>query len=196
MGLIEEKKGNKTFLKVVNGKLTQALKEKTETSIERTNSENKIVHENRFGGLQGWICGITLDEEGSFGTQLKIDVTEKGENYQIQIPLKSGFAYDFLSRVEGVDFSKHVVLNTYKIPREDNKEKFNYVFTIKQEGVKVAKRYTKEFPNGLPQASEKKVGKKTEWDFTEITNFYYKIAESVSKKVAAIKNEIVLNSQE
>ena len=196
MGLIEEKKGNKMFLKVINGKITQALKGKTETSVERVNSNNEIVHENRFGGLQGWICGLTIDEESDFGTQILIDVTEKGSNYQIQVPLKSGYAYDFLSRVESTDFTKHVVLNTYKIPREDNKSKFNYVFTIQQEGVKIAKRYTKEHPNGLPKATENKVGKKTEWDFTEVTNFYYQIAQKVSEKIALMKNEIILSSQE
>lgn len=196
MGLTAETKTNKTFLKIVNGKLTQGLKSKTETSVERTTDKGEVVHENRFGALQGWIYGVRIDESGDYGNQLIVDVTDKGDNYQIQVSLKSSYAHDFLSRIESVDFTKHVALNPYKIAREDNKEKFNQLFVIKQEGVNVAKRYTKENPNGLPAAQKKKEGKIDVWDFTDVNNFYYEIAQKMNKKIEAMKSEIILASQE
>lgn len=184
-GAKAEKQGGEKFLTFMSGKFVQRVDENTPGAIarvlEKGPNTGQTVHELHFTGYEGQIYDVQT-EASEYGTRLVIfmDVSTEEEpdaKVQIKLPLSSGPAKGFLSRLPVIDFNKDVLLNGYHI---QNKEtgRFNSFIVPYQGGKKIEPFYTKEKPNGLPKMQQIKVKGQLVWDDTEQIEFYTALINS------------------
>jgi len=157
MGLSTDKRGESKniYLKVMGGKLIQDVKAGTEGAETRTNKNGETVHELKYTSLTAKITNIAIIA-GKFGKELEVKANADGQNFVLQMPAGSGYAYGFLTRMPNLDFTIDTEIVPFAIP-----EKKDGVLTGKTKNVVV-----------LYQGKDEK-GKaiKVESAFTEQNNF-------------------------
>jgi hypothetical protein len=185
-GAKTEKQSGEKYLTFSNGKFVQRVDENTTGAVarvlEKGPNTGKTVHEIQFEGYEGQIYDLQT-EASEYGTRLHIfmdvsTVEEPDAKVKISLPLSSGPAKGFLSRVPVLDFNKDVLLKGYNI---ENKEtgRFNSFLVPYQDGKKIEPFYTKENPNGLPKMQQIKVKGNLVWDDTEQLEFYTALINSI-----------------
>lgn len=140
--------GSNIYLKVMNGKLVQTVKEGTPNSVQRLNKNNETVFELLFTGLTARITNIALID-GKFGKELEVKAKTGEQAFVIQTPSSGGYAYGFFTRMTNLDFEKDTEIVPYAI-EDKNTGKTNHVIVLYQDGKKVEPAFTKDAPNGLP----------------------------------------------
>jgi hypothetical protein len=166
------------FLNFQSGKFVQRVKPDTTGAtarvLEKGPNSGTTVHELHFDSYEGAILNIET-EASEYGQKLNIlmDVSTEEEpeaKVKITLPLSSGPAKGFLSRLPVIDFKKDVCLCGYNIKNDAGK--FNSYLVPYQDGVKLNSYYTKDTPNGLPQMQQIKVKGNLVWDDTEQIEFF------------------------
>lgn len=181
MGLIRDT-NNVTYLTVVNGKLAQRVKVPTQTSIERTLSDNKVVHEEIFKAIAGKLVKLDTKTHPEYGDSILIYIDAEGERFCVQCPFDSQYGTTFLRTLPHVDLSKPMELSAGD-KEEDGKRRQN-IF-IKQEGKWLKRAFNKDDKHGMPEPIvRKRKGKKDEWDWSEVVEFLVKeVYEPIKKEL-------------
>lgn len=155
------------YLTIGNGKICKEVKNPTEKSVQRTNKNNRIVHEEFYDKVSGVLTGIET-RENDYGKQWIVTLNDNGEVFKLQMSYSSGYSSAFLKALPNVDLSRRVSLIP-KMTVEGDKKKTSLF--LSQNGEALKWYYTKENPNDLPPMTQKKVKGKLTWDDSEMMEF-------------------------
>lgn len=156
------------ILTIGDGKIVKRVKSQTEKSIQRTTKEGKVVHEEKYDSIEGFIKDIKV-HEGLYGKTWRISINDGQQDYILDLNYSGGYALAFLKILPNIDMSKAVKI-TPKLTIEGDKKKAT-VF-VNQGGNALKHYYTKDNPNGLPDLKQIKVKNKITWDDTERMEFF------------------------
>ena len=176
MGLSNKSGGKQTFVTIVGGKFTVRLQDNDENPLavervlEKGPNAGNTIKELQFTHLDGEIVSGEM-HVGDYGTDFNIQMRDGSEEFKLQIPLESQYFGQVAKRLPNIDPTLPVVLGI----GYDKEKQRNFLF-IQQNGSSVHMKFTKDEPNGMPQAVKKTVKGQTKWDFEEQENFLYDVA--------------------
>lgn len=164
------------YLQIVDGKIARRYKvEMPGLTKARTNSVGKIIHEQFFDHLSGYIADIQRqpNKDPKFGDSLVITIVDGEDRYLLQTMIDSGYARAFLRLLPNVDFSKRTTLIP-SMKLEDGGHKKVTLF-VTQQGVSggLKHHFTFNDPKGMPPAKEREWKGKTEYDYTAQIKFLF-----------------------
>lgn len=185
MGLKTRDKGsNGTYLKIFGGKIVQ------ERSEMFTSDNEVLVRENKNGNKVYYVeydsvSGKLTKAEMKHIEQISADVIELVlkdgiDTYKLTLNVDSRYGQSFMARMLAIDLDKEVEIIPYAFENKEGKKVSG--LNVKQNGEKINSLYTKDAPNGLPEAKQVRKGKEIKWDFTDQTNFYYDRFEEFAAK--------------
>lgn len=170
--------GGKKFYSVVAGKFRCKVPEGTEGAEKRENKNGKIVHELCFDTMKGTIVDIAI-EDSEYGQNLNITFNDGDV---LSLIFDSNIGQTFAKILPNIKEGEYLEMNTWI----DKEEKT--AFVVKQNGQALPWAFTKDNPNGIPQATKKTVAGRDKWDFSEITNFLYDV---VTKEAQRFSGDVV-----
>lgn len=156
------------YLSISDGKIARRLKEPSATSKSRTLDDGRLIHEELYDNVAGFITAITI-KDGNYGRQLCVTLEDDGERAVLQMLFSSGPAKSFLKALPNADLKQEVTLQP-KMEINDGKKKT--VLFISQGGKGVKWAFTKDNPNGLPPLEKIKVKGKETWDDSNQLEFF------------------------
>lgn len=156
--------------------------------LENSNRQYVGIKEGKFvtkkdgqtfthDSLDGVISDIYVKVDGPYGPELLLTLRDKGEDFVVQMLLRSGYARAFLSVLPNISLAEKIVL-VPTAKNNSNTQRTDYSMYINQGGAALKWAYTRTNPNGLPEAvqvtvmDEKTKEMKPAWDFTEQQNFF------------------------
>jgi hypothetical protein len=166
MGLNPSTSSNRTFVSIVNGKFAQRVKEETFNAVKRTitkkDNSTLVVYEKIYNDIDAMLVSVEVDESGSYGDQLKVNMSAGAENITITLALSGREAKSFLCCLKNIDTTKSVTLAPYNFVAKDTGKQvigMNIYQGEKKDGKhpkenKVTAYFSKETPNGLPQVPD------------------------------------------
>lgn len=140
---------------------------------ERTTDKGRKIYYMDWASIDGYIVGAAYRETEKFKSRqihLVLDDPDSGERYTVVMNAEFGRARNFFATLPNIDLDKPVLFTPYNFKNDEGKI-FSGV-SIKQEGEKVPKYYTKDEPHGKPDWEKKKVGNSIKWDSTDELAFY------------------------
>jgi len=151
--------------------------------LTRQNSKGRTVYYKRFDALFGMVENMFIRDH-DYGQDITIDFTDDKENYRLQFNVKNNYGKDFMMKVKNIDLSLPLYIKPYDFVPEDNPGRRIVGVGLKQGGEKVGKYYTKDEPNGLPEATPREVRGKLKWDtaFIEQDEFLLEQFEKFCKE--------------
>lgn len=191
MALHEQTQSNTTFLLIKHHSLI--LESKTPVdgweAIEVTNpktNETTTKYIRRFGSVDGRIRRIEwYDTEDKYPTRFmgaKIHLTDNGETFVLDLPYNSRHYDSFTKMMENIDYSRPVEFAVWHNAREDST-----AFAIKQDGVPVKWKYTRDNMGDCPEATKNKLGK---WNFEPQREWLHeRLLNIVIPQVEALNSE-------
>lgn len=187
MSGLKKNQGNVSFLQIKRGFITMRVAEKTDTSVEykiaKGPNEGMIVHEEHFDELEGLVLDIYSSTHDQYGTTWGILVKdEEGAMYTLKFSQKSPYFTGFFTRLENCDLSRPVSFRTWVIKQENGTEK--YYGTIMQAGEKIAPKYTKDEPNGMPELKKVFFDGKDQWDSYDRDQFLIEIVSRLQPELS------------
>lgn len=170
--------GNSTtvinYLQIVNGKFALKVDAATRTSVSRMNRNNQVVHEELYGQCGGYLTNVSF-QDGNFGQELHIEITERGVKYKIQTLAVSNYAEDFLSRLLNVKLDQVIELHVFeeKVIDGDNSYMKGVLFIKDENNKNIPKYFSAQNRKNLPEW-EKNPDEtaKNKWDKTKRIEFY------------------------
>ena len=159
-----------TSLSIVNGHFRKRVPEGTEGAESRKLSKGKnegsLVWEMKYKNLDGYIIGGNLDTTSQFKSCI-IKMEDEGEQFEISLPLDSGYLSEFIQHLPNIDTTLKVDLqiqpkknrpDSYRLHVLQGKHIDNYYvkWSKDQEGKAVATHL-----HGMP-----------EWEKDELTGEY------------------------
>lgn len=168
MGLKEKTENNTAFLLVKHHSLILESKEPKEgyDPIEVTNprtNEQVIKYIKRYAAVDGMVRKIEwYDTEQKFETRymgIKIHIRDNGDYFQLELPFNSRSFDSFVKLAENIDFTKPVEFSVWHDRKQDST-----AFAVKQDGIPVKWKYTKDNMGECPPAVQNKLGK---WNFDD-----------------------------
>lgn len=188
MGLSNNTNKNKVYLTIVNGKVTRRLKGEEPGAEKRALKNGREVWEMRYDQVDGKIKGFEWESHDEYGEFINVMLEDNsGDAFQLQMPIRGGYAYGFFSRIPNVDFNKEVRLTPYLIDRSKEGKSDKAVLVIYQDdnlgnSTKVESFFTRENPNGLPELKQVEFQGQTRWDDTDRVAFFRAVMD---KKIAS-----------
>ena len=175
MGLKQRQSTGKNFLKIFDGKIVKESKQPFESDLpikERENKNGDKVYYVEYDMLGGKLSNADIRRVESLDTDiLELHVDDFPDSYVLSIGVETRFGRSFLTRMLNLDLNKEMEIAPYSFKDKEGKQVSGLV--IYQDGEKVMPVYTKEEPNGMPDAKKIRKGKDDKWDFTDQTNFLY-----------------------
>lgn len=115
----------------------------------------------RFEAVDGMIKRIEwYDSKDAYATRymgIKIHITDKGQYFQLDLPYNSRPYDSFTKLAENIDYEKPVEFSVWHDKKQDST-----AFAVRQDGVPVKWKYTRDNMGECPQAEQDELGK---WDF-------------------------------
>lgn len=163
-----------TYLTIGEGKIVKRVSEPTAKSKSRTTKEGKLVHEEFYDSVSGFILSVTVDEHEQYGKSWVINIKDdSGTEYKLKVGYSSGYAQAFLKVFPNVNLTKPVEIVPSMKVMPDGKKKASMF--IMQGGTWLKHYYTRENPNGLPELQKIKVKGKETWDDSDRMEFFEKM---------------------
>jgi hypothetical protein len=160
----------KNYLSIVDGKIAKRFKEPVPgVTTTRTTNTGKVIHEQYFDHLSGFITDIKKTTHETFGDFLNIEVVDGEESFMIQCNFDSGYSTAFFKTLPNVDFSSRLTIIP-SMKMEGDKKKVTLF--VSQNGKALKHAYTKDNPNGMPLMEKKIVRGKEMWDNWEMMKFF------------------------
>lgn len=186
MGL-EVIENNTTYLTIVQGTLSQQVKEGTPNAekrvYEKKDGSTGEKWELRYKSVSGRITGMKI-KDSDFGEQLVIVLSDGAEKFQIQLPLTSNYFTDFGRKLPNIDLSDTVSIAPYDFTPKDGKKKTG--LSIVQEGIKLDNYYydpeKKENLHGFPVPKNKGKG----FDSDDWKMYFIEVKKFMKKKVSEV----------
>jgi len=167
MGLVENKP-KKIFLNIVNSRWAMRAKAGSENAVERelTKGPNKgkVVHERYFDSVTGFITEVKTHKHESMGTSVIITLQEADEQFELSIPMNSGYANSFFNCIKNVSMQEEIELE----PITRKEKSYLQLF---QGGEWVEPFYTKDNPGDMPQLEKVTKDGEDVWDSTNRIQF-------------------------
>lgn len=187
MSGLKKNQGNVSFLQIKRGFITMRVAEKTDTSVEykiaKGPNEGMIVHEEQYDELEGLILDIYSSTHDQYGTTWGILIKdEDGAMYTLKFAQKSPYFTGFFTRLENCDLSRPVSFRTWVIKKEGGQEK--YYGTLMQDEEKIASKYTRENPNGMPELKKVFFDGKDQWDSFDRDQFLISIVNRLQPELS------------
>jgi hypothetical protein len=185
MALKTRNKGsNGTYLKIFGGKIVEERQENFTSDNEVKVRENKLGNKVYYVEYDS-VSGKLVNAEMRHVEQINADVLELTikdgiDNYLLSLNVDSRYGKSFMARMLGIDLDKPIEILPYDFENKEGKKISG--LNIYQDGQKINSLYTKENPNGLPEAKQVRKGKEIKWDFTDQVNFYYDKFEEFAAK--------------
>jgi hypothetical protein len=181
MALRESNRRNATFLAIIDGSIVTKSKEPREGFEHYMDGQGNESYIKRFPGFDGYIDDITwFDREITGGKRIKgwtLHITDQGENYELSISNKSPVCSVFMNVAGNIDFNKKVDFSVWK----DREGKTAFVLRQPNQSGEVVRRcHTRDNPNGMPEAKQRKSG---EWDFSDVEDF---LMEKMDKEIIPV----------
>jgi len=151
------------YLQIMNGKIVRQFKTPTADSVQRTNKNGKVVHEESYGYVEGHITDIST-KENDMGKFWVITLNDAGTEYKLEFNYSGGVASAFLRTLPHVNFAEPVRISP-KMTVDGDKKKTT-VF-VNQNGVALKWYWTKDNPGELPPLKKIKVKGKETYDDSE-----------------------------
>jgi hypothetical protein len=165
------------YLQIVNGKFALKVDAATKSSVSRMNRNNQIVHEELYGQCGGYLTNISF-QDGTFGTELHIEITERGVKYKIQTLAVSNYAEDFLNRLLNIKLDQVIELHVFeeKVVNEDNSYMKGVLFIKDQNNKNIPKYFSSQNRKNLPEWEKITDDQgKTKFDKSKRIDFYKKM---------------------
>lgn len=197
---IAKKQRNMTFLTITKGEMIMRVKEPTDTSksrvIEKGEKAGTTVYEEHYDYMDGKIISIDkVSRKVSFQpdplVQMEIIIKdEEGDTFQLSFPYSSNYSNGLITRIESVNLSKPVEINTYWIKGEDGKERG--FLAISQDGQKIAPNYARN-DGKMPSVEKVPIGKtgKFAYDDTDLLAFYDEIIAKVQPNFSSPPEQVI-----
>ena len=117
-----------------------------------------------------------------------------GTSAVVQFNADSRYGMDFLMKFPAIDLSKSFSLSPFAFEGDDGRTVAGV--SVIQGGHKVPRQFTKDNPNGMPPAVQKKVGTKVKWDFSDVVNFLYDKFDEKKAEVKPVEQQEVVESED
>lgn len=157
----------KTFLYIINGKITKKVTKEDPGAIARENKNNQIVYELLYDNLTGVIADISTNIS-DYGKEWLVEIKDADETYQLSLPYSSRAAKALLCCLPNIHLTAEVKLSPYQ--KEIDGKKQSGMF-ISQGGNAIKWHYTKEHRNGLPEMEKIFVKGEEKWDDSKQLQF-------------------------
>lgn len=185
MALKTRNKGsNGTYLKIFGGKIVEERQENFTSENEVKVRENKLgnkVYYVEYDSVSGKLVNAEMRHVEKISADvLELTIKDGIDNYQLSLNVDSRYGKSFMARMLGIDLDKPIEILPYDFENKEGKKISG--LNIYQDGQKINSLYTKENPNGLPEAKQVRKGKEIKWDFTDQVNFYYDKFEEFAAK--------------
>lgn len=155
------------YLTISDGKICRRVKSPTETSIERTTKEGKVVYEEFYKGWSGFITNVKAVDT-DYGKKWNVEINDENGKAILQFNYSSGYASSFLKALPNVVLERAVAIKPNVTMIGDKKR--TTIF-LEQDGSAVKWAYTKDNPNGLPPMRLVKIKGVESWDDSEMLEF-------------------------
>lgn len=188
MGFHATTVGSLSWARISDGKIIQKLKDKTETSMSRTNKMGVLVHEAWHDAFEGHLTNI-ITKDSDFGTQWLFEFKDGDDTVIITADYDKRYARTLLVRLlnPALDFSKQIKIKPYKFTPPDKDKDITGV-ALFQGDVKIEPGVSQE---SIPAPIELVVKKIKTWDYTkQMEWFEQQIIEKVLPKLPKKYNQI------
>lgn len=195
--LPERKPNNTIFLSIYEGKLCQRratpMEGYREYVSQNERSKGKIVYIKEFDHIEGYVTGFERKEKESLDKKkymvARITFTSpSGRKAVLETGIRNDFVARFAKCCENIDFQKRLYIRAFAEPGTANTG-----IMFKQDGEKIAQKYTVENPNGLPQWE--KDTNSGDWDTREYWKFLFNIIASKIPEFERVK-QLLADCQE
>jgi len=194
----------RVYLAISQGKITQRLekltKRKEEINLDavkkkypQCNSIREIINDEKFDKtvlervddyVEGIIVGITI-ESSDFGDQLRIEMEDGVESFNLQLGLKTSYGISFMKVDPNID-----PLSVVRIRPWRNVKNKSQGLIVSQGGIRVENFWNKDNPGDYPVPPDF-VGKKPyhEWEPTDKSKYeIFKVSRNVFLQEYLMKN--------
>lgn len=186
MGL--ENNNSAVFLSIGDGKITKRVKQPTEKSVQRETKEGKIVNEEKYDKLTGYITDIKTYEHDQWGKFWNIHIHDGDSDYILQMNYSGGYASAFLKTLPNVDLSEKASLVPSMKVEGDKKKTSMFVV---QNGTPLKHYWNEEnqWRNGeLPVLNKVKVKGKLTYDDSDLMEYLERyVTEKILPKLKSAK---------
>ena len=184
---------NLTYLSVSDGNIVRQHKTANDRTTERVTKTGKLVFEERFKDLTGFITNVNT-RENDYGKQWQLTFTDGPDTYIVSMPFSSRYASSFLKAVPNIDATKPLRFMPWAMKDKNDVSKTVTGVTMYQDGNKIAPAFTRDEPNGLPQMEKIKVKGKEQWDDSAMMEF---LEQMIYKEFAKHNdNDLILDTEE
>ena len=165
MGAIN--KSTAIYLTISDGKICRRVQSPTNSSIQRTTKDGRVVNEEHYNGWMGKITNI-VTRESEYGKEWNVTINDGTESAVLSFKYSSGYAASFLKALPNLNLNADVTF-TPKSTEVDGKKRTTLF--LNQNGTAVKWAYTKDNPNGCPGLKQIKVKGVNTWDDSEMMEF-------------------------
>lgn len=181
------------WFSIREGLLVETFKTPQEGAKERLNKKNALVYEFFYKDVTGVIVEIEKRSH-EFGEDLQVKLKDEEGYYNIQMPFSSRYAASLLMALENTAKGNPLTLRPYHFKDQANKTVAGIALT--QYGNKVAKKYTKETPHGIPSMVQIKVKGVMQWDSSQRDEWLYNKALDFMKSAEVFSQPPVQDAED
>lgn len=160
MGFTNSNSDRKTFVNIINGKLTVKTDKENALAVARKNKKEETVYEIHHDKLTGTIQSMTINKN-DFGKQLEIEISDVEAKFLLTIPVESKYFDSFAAKIGNVNLSVEVTIAPYSFQPKDSDTKRTGI-NLYQDGNKVEYFFSETNPQGKPFPKAEKLDE-DEW---------------------------------
>lgn len=169
--------GQKTYLKISDGKIALRVQEGSDGAIKCTNKDqSKVWYEKRYHSFTGKIVNVFKKESEYNGKKiysLCLDMEDKLDLYQLEMPWSSGYSKGFFMAMPNINFDYEVTVTPW-MKEVNNKKKTSLYITNYNEKENVKWFWSKEDPKDLPQMEKVLFKGEEVWDDSKQQAYFEK----------------------
>lgn len=194
MGLQTKNTDRKTFVNIINGKLTTKTEKDNALAVPRKNKKEEMVYEIHHDKLSGTIVALAITKN-DFGKQLEITLSDVGDMFLLTIPVESKYFDSFAAKIGNVNLSEEVTIAPYSFQPKDADTKRTGI-NLYQNGNKVDYYFSEDAPKGKPFPTKEKLDD-DEWKIFKLQErkFYCEFISKLTAE-APVKSEPKSYTQE
>lgn len=168
MGAIQS--NSAIYLSISDGKICRRVQSPSETSVQRTTKDGRVVNEELYKGWSGKITDVKT-RDTDYGKEWNVTIDDGKDKAILSFKYSSGYASSFLKALPNIDLNHEVTLSPSV--SEFNGKKRTTLF-VNQHGNAVKWHHTKDNPNGCPGLTKIKIKGVESWDDSEMMEFLEK----------------------
>lgn len=174
------------YLTVKNGILAEKATKDTAGAVAVTKEDQSVVYELHHKSITGYLRNVAVRTATIGGDEkefLSINMMVKGQLYNVQCNLDSGYGFGFLSTIPAADIEGLLMISPSYTEKEGKKQSKMF---LQQDAGWLKQFFTKDNPNGLPELKQVKVNGKVVWDGTDRLVFFKDMIIKLNTKLEAI----------